>query len=255
MRRTREPRLRLLWIFEICCVLMLTIVAGQGAHGQTVVGRISGTVQDANGAGVPNATVKVINTANNSERTATSDENGFYTVTNLPAGTYTVEAEAKGYKKGARFRQKRNGRCATDSRYETRSRRGFGDGRDHEYSGRDGEHDLRRSHARYRSATGPEPRTQRTQLHSAPVARSRRRADQRRSARVDDESRDQQPVDQRQPRSNKQRHRRRRLQSSVGQQREPDQQRRHRLHSGSQNPDCQTSPPSTAATPARKSVS
>src|SRR5687768_5740206 len=99
MRRTREPRRPLLWTLQLCCVLMLTIVAGQGAHGQTVVGRISGTVQDANGAGVPNASIKVINTATNSERTATADENGFYTGTNLPAGTYTVEAEAKGYKK------------------------------------------------------------------------------------------------------------------------------------------------------------
>ncbi|HEU4711466.1 MAG TPA: carboxypeptidase regulatory-like domain-containing protein [Pyrinomonadaceae bacterium] len=78
---------------------MLTLVAGQGAHGQTVVGRISGTVQDANGAGVPNATIKVINIANNSERTASSDENGFYTITNLPVATYRIEAEAKGYKK------------------------------------------------------------------------------------------------------------------------------------------------------------
>ena len=99
MRRTREPRRLLLWTLQLCFVLMLTIVAGQGAHGQTVVGRISGTVQDANGAGVPNASIKVINTANNFERTATSDDGGFYTVTNLPAGTYTVEAEAKGYKK------------------------------------------------------------------------------------------------------------------------------------------------------------
>ena len=99
MRRTGEPRLLLLWTLQICCALVLTIVAGQGANGQTVVGRISGTVQDANGAGVPNATIKVINTATNYERTGTSDENGFYTVTNLPAGTYSVEAEAKGYKK------------------------------------------------------------------------------------------------------------------------------------------------------------
>ena len=29
----------------------------------------------------------------------TTDENGFYTVTNLPVGTYTIEAEQKGYKK------------------------------------------------------------------------------------------------------------------------------------------------------------
>jgi hypothetical protein len=99
MRRTREPRLSLLWIFQICSALLLTIVAGQGAFGQTVVGRISGTVQDSNGASVPNATVRVINNATNSERTATTDENGFYTITNLPVGTYTIEAEQKGYKK------------------------------------------------------------------------------------------------------------------------------------------------------------
>src|SRR5690349_23779215 len=99
MRCTREPRLSLLWIFQICSLLMLSLVAAPGAHGQTVVGRISGTVQDANGAGVPNATIKVINTANNSERTAATDDSGFYTVTNLPVATYRIEAEAKGYKK------------------------------------------------------------------------------------------------------------------------------------------------------------
>ena len=93
MRGVNQTRLRLLWL------LSLIIVASQSTFGQTVVGRISGTVQDANGAGVPNASIKVINTATNAERTATSDENGFYTVTNLPVGTYTVEAESKGYKK------------------------------------------------------------------------------------------------------------------------------------------------------------
>jgi hypothetical protein len=80
-------------------VLLLALVACSGAHAQTVVGRISGTVQDANGAVVPNATVKVINAATNAERTVTSDENGFYTITNLPVGTYSIEAEQKGYKK------------------------------------------------------------------------------------------------------------------------------------------------------------
>jgi hypothetical protein len=93
MRGANQTRLPLLWL------LSLIIVASHSTLGQTVVGRISGTVQDANGAAVPNASIKVINSANNSERTATSDENGFYTVTNLPAGTYRLEAEAKGYKK------------------------------------------------------------------------------------------------------------------------------------------------------------
>ncbi len=99
MRGTKETRQPLLWSLQICSVLLLTIVACQSTFGQTVVGRISGTVQDSNGASVPNASVKVINSANNSERTVTSDENGFYTVTNLPVGTYTIEAEQKGYKK------------------------------------------------------------------------------------------------------------------------------------------------------------
>lgn len=81
------------------CLLLLILVACQSSFAQTVVGRISGTVQDANGASIPNATVKVINSANNSERTVTTDENGFFTITNLPVGTYTIEAEQKGYKK------------------------------------------------------------------------------------------------------------------------------------------------------------
>ena len=87
MRRTKS--------LQICSVLLLIIVAFQITFAQTVVGRISGTVQDSNGANVPNASVKVTNNANNSERTVTTDEDGFYTVTNLPVGTYTVEAERK----------------------------------------------------------------------------------------------------------------------------------------------------------------
>ena len=84
---------------QICGVLLLAFVTFSSAQAQTVVGRISGTVQDSNGASVPNATVRVINKATNAERVVTSDENGFYTVTNLPVGTYTIEAEQKGYKK------------------------------------------------------------------------------------------------------------------------------------------------------------
>ena len=71
MRGITQTRLPLLWL------LLFILVASQTAFGQTVVGRISGTVQDSNGAAVPNASVKVTNSANNFERTVTSDENGF----------------------------------------------------------------------------------------------------------------------------------------------------------------------------------
>ncbi|HYP54164.1 MAG TPA: TonB-dependent receptor, partial [Pyrinomonadaceae bacterium] len=69
------------------------------ASAQTVVGRISGTVTDATGAVVPGATVTVTNVATNLVRTAAADEDGFYTVTNLPVGTYVVAAESQGFKR------------------------------------------------------------------------------------------------------------------------------------------------------------
>lgn len=83
----------------VCAVLFLLICTSTGVIAQTVVGRISGTIRDATGAVVPSATVTATNTATNSARTATTDDSGFYTVTNLPAGTYTVAAEQKGFKK------------------------------------------------------------------------------------------------------------------------------------------------------------
>ena len=46
-----------------------------------------------------NASVTATNTANNLTRTATTDGSGFYTVTNLPVGTYVVTAEQINFKK------------------------------------------------------------------------------------------------------------------------------------------------------------
>ena len=84
---------------RLCSVILLMICAGLSIHGQTIFGRISGTVRDKAGAVIPNASITVTNTATNLVRTATADEEGFYTVTNLPVGTYTVLAELKGFKK------------------------------------------------------------------------------------------------------------------------------------------------------------
>src|SRR5436309_3233800 len=83
------------------CFAALLLLACCAAHvgAQTIFGRISGTVKDATGAVVPAATVTVTNTATNLTRTASTDEDGFYTVTNLPVGTYTVSAEQKGFKR------------------------------------------------------------------------------------------------------------------------------------------------------------
>jgi hypothetical protein len=90
MRDVKNSAIKLLAYFQLCGLLLLTLCAFN-VEAQTIVGRISGTVKDPTGAAVPNAAVAVTNKATNLVRTATTDESGFYTVTNLPAGTYTIE--------------------------------------------------------------------------------------------------------------------------------------------------------------------
>ena len=81
---------------ELITALLLVISVGLPASGQTVVGRISGNVHDSAGASKPNVTITVTNTATNLVRTGTADENGFYTITNLPCRNLQIEAEQKG---------------------------------------------------------------------------------------------------------------------------------------------------------------
>lgn len=58
---------------------------------------ISGTITDSSGAVVPHATITINNEATGQARTATSNDTGFYSVTNLPPGNYTVHVEAQGF--------------------------------------------------------------------------------------------------------------------------------------------------------------
>jgi len=61
-------------------------------------GAINGEVLDASGAAVPNARIKVKAAAVGIEREAASNEEGFFTVPNLPAADYELSVEAAGFK-------------------------------------------------------------------------------------------------------------------------------------------------------------
>ncbi len=69
------------------------------AYGQTNVGRISGTVTDTSGGTLQGAIVKVTNDATAVSRTTMTDDNGFYVITNLLPGNYTISVEQQGFKK------------------------------------------------------------------------------------------------------------------------------------------------------------
>ena len=78
---------------------LLLFVCLNVAFAQSDLGSISGIVKDPSGAVVPKAQVTVKNEATATERGTTTNESGFYTVTNIPPGLYTITAEAAGFKK------------------------------------------------------------------------------------------------------------------------------------------------------------
>ncbi len=59
---------------------------------------LSGTVEDATHAVIPNATVTLVNTATRQSRTATSSGTGSYTFSELGPGNYTLTVTAAGFK-------------------------------------------------------------------------------------------------------------------------------------------------------------
>ena len=63
----------------------------------TTDGAIGGTVYDTNGAVVANAKIVVHNNGTNAEKTLTTDDSGYYRVTNLASGTYTVSVTLQGF--------------------------------------------------------------------------------------------------------------------------------------------------------------
>ncbi len=62
-------------------------------------GSLSGVITDANGAIVAGAAVSITNAITNQTFELTTDANGMYRADNLPAGTYTLNAQASGFKK------------------------------------------------------------------------------------------------------------------------------------------------------------
>src|SRR5437016_6658713 len=62
-------------------------------------GQISGYVRDASQAVVAGATVVAINEGNREQRQTTTNQSGYYVFPNLPVGSYTISAEASGFKK------------------------------------------------------------------------------------------------------------------------------------------------------------
>jgi hypothetical protein len=78
-------------------VVMLVASATLGAQAGATA-QIGGTVKDESGGVLPGVDIMVTQTATGATRTAVSDADGGYTLTNLPIGPYRLEATLQGFR-------------------------------------------------------------------------------------------------------------------------------------------------------------
>jgi hypothetical protein len=83
-------------LFTAAILMLLT--AGI-VFAQLDYGSITGFVKDPSSAVVPGAKVTIRNEATGQERSTETNESGYYVITNLPPGVYTIMAEKEGFKK------------------------------------------------------------------------------------------------------------------------------------------------------------
>src|SRR5262245_13460908 len=67
------------------------------AFGQVNSGQLTGKVYDPNGARVPGAVVQAKSEETGLERLATTNDEGFFIITNLPPGVYEIGVQAQGF--------------------------------------------------------------------------------------------------------------------------------------------------------------
>jgi len=79
-------------------VLFMSLGVSSILFAQSDLGRISGFVKDPSGATIANAKVTVRNNTG-VERQTTTNESGYYVITNVPPGLYTMVAEAPGFQR------------------------------------------------------------------------------------------------------------------------------------------------------------
>lgn len=86
------------YIFRGLGVFLLGLILwGIPARAQSTFGSILGTVKDATGGVLPNATVKITNIDENTVRSVTSNSNGDYEALNMKPGRYKLEVSATGF--------------------------------------------------------------------------------------------------------------------------------------------------------------
>ena len=85
------------WVLSVIGLVIGLVGLAGVASAQSIFATLTGTVADASGAVVPGASVTLTNTASGDVRKSVSNQEGYYTFTSVPTGTYDLLVEAKGF--------------------------------------------------------------------------------------------------------------------------------------------------------------
>jgi len=80
-------------------LLLVLLSLASSAHAQTHRGSVRGTVSDPNHAVIPGAKIGLMNVDTHENRIATSNADGEYAITSLPAGNYFLTVQAAGFER------------------------------------------------------------------------------------------------------------------------------------------------------------
>ena len=91
------------WTVGRACLIAIAVglllSSGPPTLAQSIFANLSGTVVDGNGAVIPGAKVHIQNEATKIIRSAVTSGAGYFSVTQLPTGTYSVTIEYEGFQK------------------------------------------------------------------------------------------------------------------------------------------------------------
>jgi hypothetical protein len=82
---------------RIAATSIVALLGCAGLAAAQNIGTVSGTIRDAQGLAVPGATVSIINRVSQTSQDGVSDEQGRYTLSNIPFGIYVLTASLQGF--------------------------------------------------------------------------------------------------------------------------------------------------------------
>ncbi len=87
------------------CLILLPCILAAGMFAQVITSTLTGFVLDPGGAAISGATVSILESRTGFARTTTTDAEGGYLLTGIPAGDYAITVSEDGFQKVTRNRQ------------------------------------------------------------------------------------------------------------------------------------------------------